>query len=66
MSTEGTDRQSIRVYAALWEEFGKYAEPDRSTHLREYMKRVIRAKGGVVPPEPARKRGPKRRSPAES
>ena len=59
MATEGTDRQSLRVYPELWEEFGKYAEPDRSTQLREYMKRVIRAKGGTVPPEPERKRRPK-------
>jgi hypothetical protein len=61
METEsrGTVRHAIRISDALWAEFGRVAEPNRTAVLVAYMKRYIAAKGGTIPDEPVRKPGPK-------
>lgn len=40
-SGRGTARQTIRVDEGLWERFGKVAEPDRSTVVRDFIERYV-------------------------
>lgn len=59
LETRGTVRHAFRIGNALWAEFGRVAEPNRTAVLVAYIKRYVSAKGGVIPDEPVRKPGPK-------
>lgn len=58
--SRGTSRHAFRVDDALWEEFGRVADPDRTTLLVAYMKRYIASKGGTIPKPAADRRTLKR------
>lgn len=64
--TRGTVRHAFRVSNALWTEFGRVAEPNRTAVLVAYIKTYVKKKGGTVPDEPVRKPGPKPKPPADS
>lgn len=49
MAGTHTPRQTVRVDADLWREFGEFAEPDRSTVLREFMRWYTWQPGAKMP-----------------
>jgi len=53
--SKGTDRQTFRLPANEWAEFGKAASAmgtDRSTYLREFVRWTLRRPGAKMPKRP--------------
>lgn len=44
-----TPRQTVRVDKELWEAFGKVADPDRSTVLRDFIRWYTGEVGAKMP-----------------